>query len=327
MKFIELKKNLQTKIEPVYAIFGADNFLVNKSIELVIGAVNAKAKEDESGGMGGFGIGGGVEVTRYDEGVTASNIVVACTTVSMFGGRRIIIVRGISDGTIKDLAKYFKKPDETCILVLVISGEKLPAGLKSVEIVDCAPLEPSVLVGLISNQLKSHGKQITSEGASVLAMYCGNSYARIDGEINKLVNFYHDVQIIDKKHIEESVTKAEEFQVYELGSAVCKKDFKTAENIMSRLLTSGVEEYAIFGALVSHFKRVWYAVKTNADKDVVATALKLNPWAVVYARRDNKHLAGNIDKIYHTAIDLEFQIKSGQIGILSAIQTIIMSLV
>ena len=305
MQFVELKNALKNKVEPIYMLYGTDIFLINKSIELIANALITQ------------------EVTKFDETATASRIKMACQTVSLFGGKRMVIVRGVGDAVLKELAGYISRPNTDCALVLVYNAEKITA--KNTQTVDCNPMAEAVIVKLIVNQLASQGKQITGQGAMMLSLYCGNNYARIDGEINKLVNFYKDIQILDKQHIEETVTKTEEFQIYELGNAVTKKDLVLSEKILGRLLTAGVEEYAIFGSLVSHIRRLYYSLLTSCQPENVAAILKCSPWAVVYARRDHKYLVPDIGKLYKKALDLEYAIKSGGVSITSAIEILRMA--
>ena len=101
--------------------------------------------------------------------------------------------------------------------------------------------------------------------------------------------------------------------------SVSKKQTALAEKVLSNLRAAGVDEYAIFGSLVSHFRRLYYSLSTTAAQEVVASCLKCSPFAVMFARRDNRHLTRQIADIYKQILNLEYKIKSGQLTASSAI--------
>jgi len=305
MEFIKLKTTLKETISPIYILWGSDNFLINKSIELI---TNQTATNDK---------------TKFDEKTNVSEIVTACQTFSMFGDKRLIIVRGVESKLLTELKKYIDNPNPDCILILVFTGDKAPT-TKNVQIVDCNPIKGDILLKLIAKQFSDGGKKITPTASSLIAKYCADNYAKIDNEISKIINFYTTVDTIEVTHVEEIISKDEDFQVYELGNAITTRDLKKAQTILTRLKSAGVDDYAIFGNLVSMLKRLYFSLKTNTSQDKVAAVLKCSPYAVMYARRDNKRLTPKIATLYKMALDLEFKIKSGQISIPSAIDLLML---
>ena len=307
MDFIQLKSSLKEKVEPCYLLFGTDFFLVNKSIELITLA----AKSDD--------------IVRLDETASPGNIAIACNTLSMFGGRRIVIVRGIVDATIKELKSYLGNPNKDCILILVSPSEKLSVIGYQFSAINCNPIEQSMLHKLVAKQFADAGRDISVMAVSKLCNYCANNYARINNEIIKLLVCYTGE--IEVKHIEELVTPHEEFQIFELGNAVLKRDLVQAAQIESKLKAAGADEYALFGNMVSTVRRLYYSLKTSGGNDIVAAVLKCSPYAVNYARRDNRHLVGRIARAYRFALDLEYKIKSGVVSVAGATTLLQMALV
>ena len=293
MNFAELKATLRAGVKPVYLVHGSDIYLVQKAIDMIVGAAGVNA----------------LDVSR----ATLETVVADCMTVSFFGGRRVVVVRPLEEMT-ADIKKYIEKPNAECVLILV--GEFVKGNFIDV---NCNPMTPDILVKLIANQLAAAGKKISREAADLLCQYCGNTYARIDNEINKLVNYYIEKESIGVDEIKEICTKTTEYQVYELGKALCAGGMTQAEEILRALQDSGVEDYAIFGNLVGHFRRLFYSLTCKADNAAVASVLGCSPYAVQYARRDNRQLVGSIKSLYEYALDLEYQIKSGKVGVGNAI--------
>ena len=308
MNFVELRNALKSKVEPVYLIHGSDIFLVQKSIDLIIEAVNVISAD--------------LDISRLDNMAHAEGIIAEASTVSFFGGRRIVIVRPfVNEQLNANIKKYLANPNPQCVLILVSDIAKI----KDTQPINCNPMPADVIVKLIVNQLSKSNKKITQVAATMLAEYCDNTYARIDSELNKLINFFAEKQTIDTDDISTVVTKPIEHQIYELANSICTNTFEHSEQILSALQQSGVDDYAIFGGLVSAFRRLFYSLTTTADKEVVASVLGCNPFAVHYARRDNGHLRSVIAKLYEYALDLEYQIKSGKISTENAIILIAMT--
>lgn len=308
MKFAELKQSLKSKVAPAYLLFGSDIFLLQKSVDLIIQHAGVIAPE--------------LDVSRLGDTASAEAIVAECCTVSFMGGRRVVVVRPATESHFtKTLNTYLSKPSDSAVLILVSSSEKAP-NLKNIETVDCNPMPVELIVKLIANQLGAAGKSITPDAANLLAMCCGNNYAAIDNELNKIINYYKDNSIISADDVNAIVTKTEEFQIYELGNAITKRDISLAVKIMNNLQAAGVDDYAIFGSLVASFRRLYYSLSTRSSQDTVAAFLKCSPFAVMYARRDNKHLTNKIAALYAQILDLEYQIKSGGVSAASALNLI-----
>jgi DNA polymerase III delta subunit len=309
VKFVELKLSLKTKTALVYILFGEDIFLVSKAIELI--TASAGVLNDQ------------LDISRLGEDATAEGIVAECRTVSFMGGNRVVVVKPAAEGQFtKTLGKYFESPATHCTLIMMLPVAKLSASIEQlagVQLVDCNPMTPEIIVKLVIKQFADSGKVINAEDATLLMNYCGNSYTRINNEIKKLIGFCGDAVCVTRTDIEQMVTKTQEFQVYELANAVTKGDITVAEHIMQNLSASGVEDYALFGNLVSHLRRLYYSLSTKANNEVVASYLKCSPYAVNYARRDNKHLQGKIEGLYSSALEYEYQIKSGKISASSAV--------
>lgn len=298
MKFADLKATLKTNLASVYLVHGIDYYLVSKAIELITDA--AKVNKE-------------LDVSRLDETASAQAIVAECSTVSFLGGKRVVIVKPF----VQEINGYLKKPNPDCVLILVQAEQKTT--IKNIETVDCNPMPQDLLIKLIANQLAKHGKKITPDAASLLCGNCANLYSRIDSELNKLVNYYTELDSLGTEEINQIVTKTAEYQAYELSNAICSGSIKKAEEILRTLQNQGTEDYAIFGNLVSALRRIYYSLACKSPNETVAVTLGCSPYAVNYARRDYKALSSKITRLYGYALDLEHQIKSGKISVHNAI--------
>jgi len=226
-----------------------------------------------------------LNVIRLDDGASESEIDAALRNVSMFWGKNAVVVRG-----------------ETESRVILDKG--------TTQRVECNPMTADLVTRLIVNQSE---KKITHDAAMLLAQCCDNNYARVDNEINKLLNYYKDKPLIERSDVEEFVTKTDSYQIYELSNVLLKKDLVKAENVLQSLTLSGVDDYAIFGNLSASVRRLFYSLTSGVPDAQLAAFLKVHPYAVTASRRDGKHLKDRISKIHSEALELEYQIKSGKI--------------
>jgi len=275
MLFANLKTALKTEIKPAYLLTGSDVFLINKAIELILSAAKIDA----------------LNVIKIDEDTDATEINSLSRNQSMFGGATATIVRGLT---------------ETKII--------LDPSSKIIEPVDCNPMSQDVVTKLIINQFTQEGKTVNQATATHLATSQNNDYSRINNEIIKLINFYKDKKELTVDDISPLISKTEEFQVYELGNALLKKDLNKATTIYNNLVAINTDEYALFGSLVSLIKRLFYALSSPMTDAELGAYLKCHPYAVTATRRDGRHLKDTIINIYKTALELEYKIKSGQIS-------------
>lgn len=299
MEFAKLKSALKDGVSPAYVLHGSDIYLVNKAIELIIAASGVGNPE--------------LNVVRL-QGASADEITAACRTVSLFGDKRVVVVRG---GEVP--VQYLAKPDPSCVLIFV--ADKTVDGA---ECVCCDPMPADLVAKVVARQVAEAGRSITAGASELLCRRCDNMYSRIDAELQKMLAYFPEGKTLDGECVEQMVAYHPEHQVFELGSAVAKRDMAGAGRILGRLRASGVEEYAIFGSLVSNFRRLYYALRTTAPNGDVAAVLKCNPFAVQYSRRDHKALADSIPGIYKRALDLEYDIKSGKISVESGVNLCIL---
>jgi len=274
MQFANLRNTLKTEIKPAYVLTGSDIFLVNKAIELILAAAKINP----------------LNVIRFDESHDANEINALSRNESMFGGPTATIVRSLTD---------------TRII--------LQPGTKVFEPVDCNPMTSDLVTKLAINQFSQSGKTVNQDSAAYLAASQNNDYARVNNEIIKLISYYNDKKELSLTDIESLITKTEEFQIYELGNALLKKDTIKAK-IICNALSKGTDDYAIFANLLSLTRRLFYALCSPASDSELASFLKVHPYAVTASRRDGKHLRVDIMDIYRNALDLEYQIKTGRIS-------------
>jgi DNA polymerase III delta subunit len=274
--------------------------------------------------------GADAEIVKYDSEVAPDLVVSACQTPSFFSPKRIIVYKVQTkydadrkayktDGAldIKAVNEYIKKPNGETVLMIMCVADKNILGVKGADEVNCNPMTPDIILHLIASQIAP--KRITQNGAKFLCEATGNNYSLINNELNKIVNYYADTELLDADHIKEFVQKTVDYQIYELGTAILAGKPTEAQKIMAHLETTVTEKYVIFGGLAAQFRRAYYCVATKCDGAEVAKVIGCSPYAITYSRRDFGSRAAAVAAKYRQSLELEYKIKSGQISIDNAI--------
>ena len=303
MDFAQLKASLKTKVEPAYYVYGTDYFLINKAVSLIQSAVP------------------GAEMTKFAEEVGADAVVTALATTSFFTSARLVVATLGEKPALSTINQYLKNPVDGNVLVLISYHEKPDLNLKGVTPVNCNPLPANILVPLIAKQIAPH--QITRAAADYLVEATGGYYTLIDNELTKFLAYYQDVPVWDVPHLQPYLTKTLDYQIYELGAAILAQQVTAATKILAWLMSSNTNEYLIFGGLVSQMRRAYYATASSADMNILGKMLGCSPYAIKYSRRDYGANPMAVKNCYARILELEYQIKSGQMTVPAALDALI----
>ncbi len=303
MDFALLKASLKTRVEPAYLLHGTDYFLIHKAVNLI-----TQALPD-------------ADVTKFDEDVSGNEITTALSTTSFFTNPRLVIATVGDKPSFSLINQYLKNPIEGNVLILISYREKPEANLKGATAVNCNPLPATILVPLIAKQIAPH--QITREAADYLVEATGGYYTLIDNELTKFLAYYADLPVWEVKHLQPYLTKTLDYQIYELGAAILAHQITAATKILSWLVSSNTNEYMIFGGVVSQLRRAYYATSSKDDINVLGKILGCSPFAIKYSRRDYGANPAAVKACYAKALELEYQIKSGQTTVTAALDALI----
>ena len=305
MDFAQLKTSLKTHVSPAYLCYGADHYLIYKAVDLVKNACPE------------------AEVSKFDALTPVEEVLAALPTTSFFASQRLVIYQLPEKFSAATLNHYLQNPTPDTVLLLLAFTEKNTFNLKNVVEVNCNPMPDTILVPLIARQIAP--RTITPDAARYLIEATGGFYSMIDHELQKLLAFYPEsaVPTLQVAHLSPYLNKTVDYQIYELGSAILQHNVTQAERILQFLLAGNGYEYAIFGGVVSQLRRAYYATATTGDEGAVAKILGCSPYAVKYSRRDFGGNKAAVRAKYAQILQLEYQIKAGQISVSNALASLI----
>ena len=306
MKYIELKNSLKTNILNNYLLTGSDEFLLNKSVELILNAANINIVE--------------MNFQKFiGESLDMADVVKALETMPVFDERKLVVVYlnvKTNVSNLNKLADYLKDPNPQSILV-VVAGENndLKANTQKFEVVDCSKLSEDVIDRFVLNELKQTSTNITKSALKTLNEYCAYDLTKIVKELSKLVNFVFDKKLIEENDVKLLVQKTLEFQIYELTENLAKKNNDKVFEILTALKTKKDSYKSLVSLIYNHFRRLFYVATSSVSKSELSTMLGVKEYAVTIAYKQSKLFTKiQLKNILQIMEQLDFELKTSVIS-------------
>jgi DNA polymerase-3 subunit delta len=189
---------------------------------------------------------------------------------------------------IEKLEPYIENPLSSTIFVVSYKNKKVDGRTKFAKLLK----EKGVLVStkkIYDNQLpewiqelvESRGLSISARGVALLADHIGNDLTRIENEVEKITVNLGKRKSITEDDIEEFVGVSKEFNVFELQSALARKDLAKAIRIIQYFEANpkAAPIQLILPSLYGFFSKVFMVFGANTtDEKAIATAIGVNPF-------------------------------------------------
>lgn len=321
MKFVDLKKELKTKILPAYLLKGNDDFVLNKAYSLITDACKIEMAELN-------------KLEFKGELIDIEDVVKALNTMPVFCDKKLVFVdldgKGANDvKKITTLNEYFASPNETS--VLVVRAMSIPAFFngytKHFEIVDCDKLDPNIVKTFFVKELAKYNKTISVDGFNLLLNYCNGDMSKLMNELTKLVSFVGDRVVVEKSDVETISTKTVEFQIFELTENLARKNAVKVYEILSTLKVRKDEFRGLLGLIYNHFRRLFFVSITKGTRDELASMLSVNPYAVTKATEQARLFTKKqLKDIVDECMRLDYETKNSNITPENAIDFLVLKI-
>ncbi len=220
-------------------------------------------------------------------------------------------------------------------ILLIINSAKPKTGSVSlakkpnVTYVDCGRAKDETICKWIYLTCKKAGVFIDGTSAERLRAYCVADMSRVAKETEKLL-CYCEAKAISRltdEIIDSLVYPDAEYKIYELTSALAKRNYNAFIKISQELLTKGFNEHAQISALVGYFKSVYECATIQGTEKDIATALGLKEFVVRKNREQAKAFGvKNVFHLYGLTYTAMSNIKCGKRTPQSAMQEVVAGL-
>jgi DNA polymerase-3 subunit delta len=206
---------------PVYAVFGPEAFLKRQALAGITDRVLGKADR-------------ALSLSEY-EGPSAelAPIMDDLRTLPFLAERRLVIVSEADDFISRfrsELEEYCNHPSSTGVLTMecksLPSNTRLHKKIAALGgIVPCEAVKAHAIGGwLVARGRDTHGVQLDSQAAALLADLVGNDLGRLNGELEKLALYVGERKRITAADVEALVGQQREEEIWGIMSAMATGD-------------------------------------------------------------------------------------------------------
>jgi DNA polymerase-3 subunit delta len=289
MTAADLLKNLENrKFKPLYLLHGEEAYY----IDLVGNYVEHQLLPDAEKGFN--------QTVFYGKDTDIMSVLNASKRYPMMADYQVVLVKEAQDmkwGSedtdkkgINPLLSYLDNPLQSTILVFCYKYGKIDKRkkvYKAIEkngvIFESAPLYDSKVPGWIAGFLTEKNYKISQQATLMLAEYLGNDLPKISNELEKLMLNVPQGGEISLKQIQDNIGISKEYNVFELQTALSKKDVLKANQIINYFEANPKSNplVLVLGNLNHFFTKVlvYHYVKDKTPQNV-ARELSVNPYFI-----------------------------------------------
>jgi len=239
MTTADILKDLKNKkYKPIYLLHGEEPY----NIDLVSNFIEHKLLPDAEKGFN--------QTVLYGKDTDVMTVLNASKRYPMMADYQVVLVKEAQDmkwgnddadkKSINPLLSYLENPLASTILVFCYKYgkfDKRKKTYKAIEknglIFESAAIYDSKVPGWIEEFIKEKGYKINQQATFMLAEYLGNDLSKIANELEKLMLNVAAGQEITLKHIQDNIGISKEYNVFELQTALSKKDVFKANQVIN----------------------------------------------------------------------------------------------
>ncbi len=251
------------------------------------------------------------QTVLYGRDVNAAEIIGAAKRFPMMSEHQVVIIKEAQDikdlvkkekedkparptgGKEKDKAKtpfeaYLENPLPSTILVFcykykTIDKRTALAKLiqKNAAMFESKKLYDNQVADWINNYLKTKDYTINQRAAGLLSEYLGTSLSKVTNELDKLIINLPAKSEITTEHIQTNIGISKDYNVFELHSAIGKKEVLKANRIINYFNSNPKDNPMVMtvASLYGYFCKI-LIYQFLADKKTAASAMGVNPFFV-----------------------------------------------
>lgn len=289
MTAVELLKDLKNrKFKPLYLFHGEEPYFIDLLGDYIEGKVLSDAEK-------GFN-----QTVFYGKDTDIMTVLNAAKRYPMMADYQVVLVKEAQDmkwGSedsdkkgINPLLSYLENPLQSTILAFCYKYGKFDKRKKSYKmlekngvVIESAPLYDNKVPGWIEEFVSEKGYKIGGQATAMLSEYLGNDLSKIANELEKLMLNVAQGEEITLKLVQDNIGISREYNVFELQTALGKKDVYKANQIINYFEANPRSNpiVLVLGNLNNFFTRVliYHYIKDKSPQNV-AREMGVNPYFI-----------------------------------------------
>lgn len=308
------------QFRPVYLLYGTENYLKRLYKDKLKTAILSDSDEMNFSYFEGKGI----DTVKIRE---------AAETLPFFSDKRLVVIE--NSGLFKsqnDLADYIRQiPETTHIVFVETEVDKRGRLYKAVK--DCGTIsemnamDEANLKIWIASLLKPEQKKITEESILYLLGKTGTDMDNISNEVEKLISYTGDREVVTSQDIEEVCTSQISGKIFLMVEAIGSKRQKQALDLYYDLLALKEKPMSIM-FLISRQFNILLQVKSllalGYNNNVISEKTGLMPFTISkYVSQCKNFTEKTLKEALTYCVDTEEQVKTGRMQDTIAVELII----
>ncbi len=288
MTFDQIIKELKNKVyHPVYFLQGDEPYYIDKISDYIEENILSESEKEFN------------QSILYGKDLDALTLVSYAKRYPMMSNYQVVLVKEAQDlrnlipkesKDAKDpLLEYIQHPLASTILVFCYKYKSLDKRTKLSKAIDkhvlfeSKKLYDNKIPDWVNEYVLSKGHRINPKAAVLIAEYLGNDLSKITNETDKLILNLKAGDEITVQHIEDNIGISKDFNIFELHSALGKRNILKANMIVNYFAANPKNNPMVLTVpqLYSYFMKIMlYHSLSDRSRNSVASALGVNPYFV-----------------------------------------------
>lgn len=237
---------------PIVVLFGPDRGLVSERAAELAGKTNIDLKDD-------FSV---VRLDANEIGNNPSALLDVANSVSLFGGDRLVWIRGANNEKgIVDALRQLANQGLPATRILIEAGDlkknaalrKAAAEIKLAVSIPCYSDDIQAIQGLIDEELKTAGLKIQNDARQRLISMLGGDRIASRGELRKLALYCHDTGMVSDDDVINAIGDVAALSVDDAVDAVLAGDLKKLDQALNRIENSKMSVFLVLRGIIQQF--------------------------------------------------------------------------
>lgn len=266
--------------------------------------------------------------------INPKEIIDLAETLPFFADRRVILIEnsGFFKGACDELADYLPQVPESTNFIFVEEEvdkrSRLFKAAKNGKAVEFTTQSEELITRWILSRLKKEGKNITGNVMQLFLSKTGTDMGNIDRELEKLICYTLDKDIIDAEDVEAITTEQTTNKIFDMVNAIAEHDQKKALDLYYDLLTLKEPPMRIMYLISRQFQillNVKDLTSKGFDNNTIAQKAGIPPFAVRRNQSQAKGFSlGQLKQAIADGVEFEEFVKTGRMNDQMAVELFIM---
>lgn len=289
---------MTTRLAPAYLVVGDDPYLAGEAVEQILGETSH------------------LSVAEFGPASEPGEILQALRTPSMFGDRRVVVIRDadqFGSGVLAEIVSCLEDPSPDVAAILLSSKPlaKVAAAVKKVgRVIEAGKGKRTDLFGWLRGQAKARNLKVGGDGLGALVEAVGEERMALAHALDELALALGRGATLGPQEVRRQFAGRAETKLFGFVDAVAARETGPALESLHFLLLHGESPQAIFWALARHFRMLLVADGAPAK---VAQELGIQPWrAEKLLRQARGFVPGELSRAYRALAEADRKMKASE---------------